>query len=90
MTQTQRTYRVQSNVALPEGVRVSKRVVRQPEESEYEQFPLTRMGVGDSFVATGYTARDLRGTIHKRSRTGSMRFISRTNKNGSARVWRVR
>jgi hypothetical protein len=88
---TQQTYRIQSNVALPKGVKLSKRTVKQPTVSEYEVLPLTQMSLGDSFVARGYNARALRGIIHKRSRTGSMRFVSRTTLNGrSARVWRVK
>ena len=90
MTQTQRTYRVQSNVALPEGVKLSKRTVKQPEVSEYEVLPLTRMRVGDSFLARNYpNSRSLRGIIHKRSRTGALRFVARTTKKGT-RVWRIR
>jgi hypothetical protein len=88
---TQRTYRIRDDVALPEGIKLSKRTVKDPEISEYEQVPLTRMYVGSSVVLKDYTrARQLRGILFKKPRNRNMKFISRTLKNGKGvRVWRI-
>jgi len=88
---TKKVPQVTYDYALPDGVKLSKRPAPFTGYSFSEFFPLTEMELGASFLAKGYTARDLRGVIHKRSRTRGMRFVSRTSKNGnSARVWRIK
>ena len=58
---------------IPAGIRLSKTNKKLPRSSK-EYFPLTKMNVGDYFIAEGYTARDLRGVIHKKSRTKGAKF----------------
>ena len=86
---TKRAFKIEHSVDLPEGTKLSKRKVKQPQTSQYETIPLTQMKRGDSFHTTQYsTARSLRGILHKKSRRGNMRFISRSTRTG-VRVWRV-
>lgn len=88
---TKRQPKIVYNVDLPEGVKLSKRPVKQPAISEYERLPLTKMYVGGSFYVKGRNARSLRGILFKKPRNRNMKFISRTSKSGSGvRVWRIK
>jgi hypothetical protein len=82
------TYKVTNRAKLPEGVTVAKRTRKNVAVSSTEVFPLTKMKPGDSFFVPEYTARDLRGIIHKYPRNRGMKFVSRTRDTGT-RVWRI-
>ena len=86
------SYKISNKYKTPEGYTVAKKYKTYP-ESARETYPLTRMIPGDSFFVPNFTARDLRGVIHSRSRTRGMKFVSETvntNKQFGARVWRIK
>jgi len=88
------TYRVTNTVALPKGVKLSRRPVKNITPSLSEGFPVTSMDLGDSFYVPGRTARSLRGTLFKTPRNRYQKFVSRTRKTSSGqvrgvRVWRI-
>lgn len=85
--------KIESNVELPRGVKLSRKPAKNVQPVEGYEF-LVDMGLGDSFKVHGTTARGLRNTIHKARIRQSMRFVSetQTTKTGKtyARVWRVK
>ena len=88
---TKRQPKVEYTYDLPEGVKLAKNPVRNVEYSDNEFFPLTKLSVGDSFYVKGRNARSMRGIIHKKERTRGMKFVARSNQNGTGvRIWRIK
>jgi len=89
---TKTNYRISSNSKLPEGVKLAKSG-KKVKQSTRETYPLTQLGLGDSFFVPGKTARDLRGVIHTKTRTRGMKFVSESRierGNFGVRVYRVK
>lgn len=87
-------YKIEKNIELPRGAKLSKRPAKRVTPVEGVNLPLYDMELGDSVKVTGTTARGLRNTIHKQMYRQNMRFVSETGvtRTGKtfARFWRVK
>ena len=53
------------------------------------KYPLTDMGVGDSFLAAKDDLQGLRAAIQKAQRNSRMRWMTRADGDGYVRTWRT-
>lgn len=66
-------YKIEKGVPMPNG----------------GKYPLTDMGVGDSFLVSKDDLMGLRASIQKAQRDGRMRWMTRAEGDNGVRVWRT-
>ena len=72
-------------IAIDKGIPLPPRGSGSPVPAKY---PWLTMGVGDSFLVSGRTARNFSSQIHVAQKSTGRKFAARTA-DGGVRVWRT-